>query len=204
MPTTMIPITQIFAVLCSYLLGAVPFGLLFGRMFSNVDVRTVGSGNIGATNVLRASGKKAAILTLLADCVKGLLPVLTVKLLFHDDAAAAVSGAAAVLGHNFPVYLGFKGGKGVATSYGVVLATSPGIGLACLGVWLVAAFVWRYSSLSALLSFAIYPILTFTGHQASRPAGMLSLFIFGMIYFRHRENIKRLITGNEPKIGQTS
>jgi len=115
----------ILAVILSYLIGAVPFGLLFGRLFSNVDVRTVGSGNIGATNVLRASGKKAAAMTLLADCFKGLLPVLAVQFLFHDDALAALSGVAAVLGHNFPVYLGFKGGKGVATSYGVVLATVP-------------------------------------------------------------------------------
>jgi glycerol-3-phosphate acyltransferase PlsY len=195
-------VIQILSVLLSYLLGAVPFGLLFSRSFSNVDVRTVGSGNIGATNVLRASGKKAAVLTLLADCLKGVLPVLAVTYLFHDEATAAAAGAAAVLGHNFPVYLGFKGGKGVATSYGVVLATAPGIGLACLAVWLVAAFVWRYSSLSALLSLALYPVLTFAWYRESRPSDLLSLFIFCMIYYRHRENIKRLIAGTEPKIGQ--
>jgi glycerol-3-phosphate acyltransferase PlsY len=193
---------QILAVVVSYLLGAVPFGLLFSRLFSNVDVRTVGSGNIGATNVLRASGKKAAVLTLLADCFKGLLPVLAVKFLFQDDAVAALSGAGAVLGHNFPVYLGFKGGKGVATSYGVVLATAPLIGIACLAAWLITALIWRYSSLSALLSFVLYPVLTFASHNNSKPAGLLSLFIFGMIYCRHRENIKRLIAGTEPKIGQ--
>jgi glycerol-3-phosphate acyltransferase PlsY len=193
---------QILAVMASYLLGAVPFGLLFSRLFSNVDVRTVGSGNIGATNVLRAAGKKAAALTLFADCFKGLLPVLAVQFLFHDDTLASLSGAAAVLGHNFPIYLGFKGGKGVATSYGVVLATAPWIGLSCLIVWLLAAAVWRYSSLSALLSFMLYPAFTFALHGGSRPGGLLSLFIFGMIYYRHRENIKRLIAGTEPKIGQ--
>jgi glycerol-3-phosphate acyltransferase PlsY len=193
---------QVLSVILSYLLGAVPFGLLFGKLFSNVDVRTLGSGNIGATNVLRASGKKAAVLTLLADCLKGLIPVLAVQFLFHDDALAALAGAAAVLGHNFPVYLGFKGGKGVATSYGVVLATVPWIGLICLIAWLFAAFIWKYSSLSALLSFVLYPVLTFALYRESRPMGLLSLFIFGMIYIRHRENIKRLLAGTEPKIGK--
>lgn len=193
---------QTLAVIVSYFLGAVPFGLLFSRLFSNVDVRTVGSGNIGATNVLRAAGKGAAALTLLTDCFKGLLPVLAVKFLFHDEALASLSGAAAVLGHNFPVYLGFKGGKGVATSYGVVLATVPWVGLVCLVVWLFAAAVWRYSSLSALLSFVLYPVFTFALYGESRSMGLLSLFIFGMIYFRHRGNIKRLIAGTEPKIGQ--
>jgi glycerol-3-phosphate acyltransferase PlsY len=194
----------ILAIILSYLLGAVPFGILFTRLFSNVDVRTVGSGNIGATNVLRAAGKKAAVLTLLADCFKGLLPVLAVKILFHDDAIIAFSGAAAVLGHTYPVYLGFKGGKGVATSYGVVLAVSPLIGLVCLVAWLLAAYLMRYSSLSALISFVLYPALTFIRHGDSRPLALLSLFIFGMIYFRHRENIKRLIAGTEPKIKSSS
>lgn len=193
---------QILYVIASYLIGAVPFGLLFGRSFSHIDVRTIGSGNIGATNVLRAAGKKAAVLTLLADALKGFLPTLIAGLLFRDDMITALSGAAAILGHNFPVYLGFKGGKGVATSFGVVLAISPVIGLVSLLTWLAAALLWRYSSLSALLAFAAYALLTFmiTSHQ-SRPYAILSLFIFGMIYYRHRENIKRLLAGTEPKIG---
>jgi len=198
----MATIYYLSAILISYLIGSVPFGLLFSRLFSNVDVRTVGSGNIGATNVLRAAGKKAAILTLLADCLKGLLPVLIVRSLFSDDAVTALAGAAAVLGHNFPVYLGFKGGKGVATSYGVVLAIAPLTGLICLLVWAAAAFVWRYSSLSALVSFALYPVLTIFVRYESRPFGILSIFLFAMIYYRHRENLKRLIAGTEPKIGK--
>ena len=193
---------QALSIILSYLLGAVPFGLLFSKLFSNVDVRTLGSGNIGATNVLRASGKKAAVLTLLADCFKGLIPVMAVQFLFHADALAALAVAAAILGHNFPVYLGFKGGKGVATSYGVVLATVPWIGIICLSAWLFAAVIWKYSSLSALLSFVLYPVLTFALYGESRPQGLLSLFIFGMIYIRHRENIKRLLAGTEPKIGK--
>jgi len=106
-------------IILSYLLGAVPFGLMFSKLFSDVDVRTIGSGNIGATNVLRAAGKKAAVLTLLADALKGLIPVLVVNTILQNDAVTALSGAAAVLGHVFPIYLKFKGGKGVATSYGV-------------------------------------------------------------------------------------
>lgn len=194
-------LTLILSVVVAYLVGSVPFGLLFTRLFSDVDVRAVGSGNIGATNVLRASGKKAAVLTLLGDCFKGLVPVLTAKLLFHDEWITVATAAAAVLGHNYPVYLRFKGGKGVATSYGVVLAVVPWTGLFCLLGWLAAAIIWRYSSLSALISFALYPLLTFVFFRGSNALGVLSLFIFGMIYFRHRENIKRLIVGTEPKIG---
>jgi len=194
-------VLQILSILLSYLLGAIPFGLIFARMFSNMDVRTVGSGNIGATNVLRAAGKKAAILTLVADIGKGFLPVLFVHILFHDTAFTALAGATAVLGHNFPIYLKFKGGKGVATSFGVVLAVAPWIGLVCLFAWGVAAYLWRYSSLSALVAFACYPVLTFIATSlSSKPYSMLSLFVFSMIYYRHRENIKRLLAGTEPKI----
>lgn len=193
----------LFAVIASYLIGAIPFGLIFSKIFSNVDVRTIGSGNIGATNVLRAAGKKAAVLTLLADALKGFLPVLLVQHLFNAEMTTVLSGVAAVLGHNFPVYLKFKGGKGVATSFGVVLAISPWIGFVSLLAWLAAAFLWRYSSLSALVAFACYPALTFmVTREATQPYQTLSLFIFGMIYYRHRENIKRLIAGTEPKIGK--
>jgi|SRR5208283_937007 len=192
---------QILAIMLSYLLGAVPFGVIFSNIFSNVDVRKVGSGNIGATNVLRAAGKTAALLTLLGDALKGFLPVLVVKLLFQNDYVTVLTGAAAILGHNFPVYLKFRGGKGVATSYGVVLAVSPLIGLIILLIWPLAAYLWRYSSLSALISIAFYPILTFaTTSPASRPNELLSLFVFSIIYYRHRENIRRILAGTEPKI----
>jgi glycerol-3-phosphate acyltransferase PlsY len=190
------------SIVLAYLLGAVPFGLLFSKLFSDVDVRTIGSGNIGATNVLRAAGKKAAALTLLADALKGLIPVLLAKAIFHDEIATALTGAAAVLGHNFPVYLKFIGGKGVATSYGVILGVAPWTGLLGLIVWLLAAYLWRYSSLAAILSFACCLGLTFfAASPLSKPYGLLSLFLFGMIYYRHRENIKRLLAGTEPKIG---
>jgi glycerol-3-phosphate acyltransferase PlsY len=195
--------TQILSIIASYLIGAVPFGLLFTRLFSGIDVRNVGSGNIGATNVLRAAGKKAAALTLLADALKGYIPVFIIRMLFADDMTTALAAAAALLGHNFPVYLKFKGGKGVATSFGVVLAVSPWIGAVCLLAWLIAALLWRYSSLSALVAFACYPLLTmFAPSPPARPYGVLSLFVFGMIYYRHRENIKRLLAGTESKIGK--
>jgi glycerol-3-phosphate acyltransferase PlsY len=196
-------VLQILSIIFSYLLGSVPFGLLFSKLFSDVDVRTIGSGNIGATNVLRAAGEKAAVLTLLADALKGLISVLIVKYLFQDDVMTVLSGIAAILGHNFPVYLKFRGGKGVATSYGVVVAVAPWTGLLCLIIWALVAYIWRFSSLSALVSFACYLGLTFfiTSLQ-SKPYDFLALFIFGMIYYRHRENIKRLLSGTEPKIGK--
>lgn len=186
----------------SYLTGAIPFGLFFGRAMGGVDVRTVGSGNIGATNVLRGAGKTAALLTLLADALKGLIPVLLAAWLFSDDTITALSGIAAIVGHNFPVYLRFKGGKGVATSFGVVLAVAPWTGLVCLSTWAAAAAVWRYSSLSALIAFALYPLITFAFSGDSRSLSLLSLFVFGLMYYRHRDNVKRLLAGTEPKIGQ--
>jgi glycerol-3-phosphate acyltransferase PlsY len=189
-------------LLGSYLLGAIPFGLFFGKVLAGVDVRITGSRNIGATNVLRAAGKKAAILTLLADCLKGLIPVLLALRLFDDDWMPVLSGAAAIVGHNFPVYLRFKGGKGVATSFGVVLAIAPLTGLICLLAWAGAAALWKYSSLSALVAFALYPLITFSFQGDSKPRALLSLFVFAMMYYRHRENIKRLLAGAEPKIGQ--
>jgi glycerol-3-phosphate acyltransferase PlsY len=189
-------------LLGSYLLGAIPFGLFFGKALGGVDVRTAGSRNIGATNVLRAAGKKAAILTLLADCLKGLIPVLLALRLFHDDWMPVLSGAAAIVGHDFPVYLRFKGGKGVATSFGVVLAIAPLTGLICLLAWAGTAALWKYSSLSALVAFALYPLITFSFPGDSKPRALLSLFVFAMMYYRHRDNIKRLLAGAEPKIGQ--
>jgi acyl phosphate:glycerol-3-phosphate acyltransferase len=196
-------ITLLVFTAASYLLGAVPFGLLITRIFSGTDVRNVGSGNIGATNVMRAAGKGAAVLTLLADALKGFAPVCLAQAITGNSLVTALCGAAAVLGHNFPLYLDFKGGKGIATGFGVMLAISPVIGAVCLCVWLVAALIWKYSSLAGLLSFAAYPILVFfTIDRFNRPVSVLSVFLFTLIYIRHRENIKRLLSGTESKIGQ--
>lgn len=195
-------VITIILVTTSYLLGAVPFGLFFGKIFSGIDVRTTGSGNIGATNVLRSSGKTAAVLTLIADMLKGTLPVILVRYFTGYESAAALAGAASILGHNFPIYLGFKGGKGVATGFGVILGMTPIVGLLCLLIWLSAALIWRYSSLSALIAFTSYPPSIFLLYPRDRVLGSLSLFIAGLVYLRHRENIKRLLTGTEPRIGE--
>lgn len=192
---------DVLLVLFAYLLGAVPFGLLITRLLTGEDVRSVGSGNIGATNVLRAAGKKAAALTLIADCLKGAVPVLLAPLLREGTVLPVMTGMAAVLGHNFPVYLRFRGGKGVATGYGAMLALTPWPGAACLFIWIATALLWRYSSLSALISFGAYPFLVFTFYPESRPLGFFAMFLAGMIYIRHRENIRRLLEGSETKIG---
>jgi glycerol-3-phosphate acyltransferase PlsY len=135
--------------------------------------------------------------------LKGFLAVFLARMLFDDETVMGLVAAAVVLGHNFPVYLKFKGGKGVATSFGVILAFSPWMGALCLLVWLLTAFIWRFSSLSALIAFACYPLMIFaTNSSPQKPQAALSLFLFGMIYYRHRENIKRLIAGTEPKIGK--
>ena len=185
----------------SYLLGSVPFGLILGKFMGSVDVRTVGSGNIGATNVLRAAGKKAAVLTLLADGLKGYVTAALAGHLFTGEWVPVLAAIAAVVGHNYPVYLSFRGGKGVATSFGAVLAVSPWTGAACLLAWLAAALFWRYSSLAALVAFALNPLITFALFSEDRPRGVLSVALFAMIYYRHRENIRRLLAGTEPKIG---
>lgn len=195
-------ITSTLYLVASYLLGAIPFGLIFARVLGGVDVRRIGSGNIGATNVLRAVGKQAAILTLLADAMKGAVPVLVAARLFPDGLVPAFAGIAAIIGHNFPIYLRFQGGKGVATSFGVVLAAAPWTGLACLLIWLFSAWTWRYSSLAALIAFTCYPAATFVMRSGERSQETLSLVIFALIYYRHRENIKRLLAGTEPRIGQ--
>ncbi len=188
----------------AYLLGSIPFGLLLTKAFSGLDVRSVGSGNIGATNVLRAAGRTPAVLTLLLDGVKGFLAVKIAGLVLPGGYGPVLAAMAAVAGHNFPVWLRFQGGKGVATSFGVVLAAAPWIGLACLLTWLGAALLWKHSSLAALIAFALYPLAVLATRSGDQPQGVLSLFLFGMIYYRHRANIRRLLDGTEPKIGARS
>jgi glycerol-3-phosphate acyltransferase PlsY len=182
-----------------YLLGAIPFGLLLTRAAGLGDIRRIGSGNIGATNVLRTGNKKIAAATLLLDALKGLAAVLLAGHLAGPD-AGLWAGLGAVLGHLFPVWLGFKGGKGVATGYGVLFAAAwPVALLACLA-WLLMAKFGRISSLAALTSFAVAPIaaIFLTG------AGVvyLSFTIAVLVYLRHHDNIRRLLAGTEPRIGQ--
>ncbi|MGG7644828.1 glycerol-3-phosphate 1-O-acyltransferase PlsY [Rhodovulum sp. YNF3179] len=182
----------------AYLLGSVPFGVVIARLFGLGDLRKIGSGNIGATNVLRTGNKPAAALTLLLDAGKGAIAVLVARALIGDD-AAQVAGFAAFLGHIFPVYLGFRGGKGVATFLGTLLALHFPAGLASCATWLVVAGLFRISSLSALAAAALAPVWL---ALLSRPdAVAFGVALAALVFLRHHENIRRLLKGAEPRIG---
>ena len=185
----------------AYLLGSIPFGLLFSRMGGLGDIRETGSGNIGATNVLRSGNKLLAALTLLADTAKGSVAIL-IALEFSDFPAAYWAGLAALLGHIFPVWLGFKGGKGVAVFIGTSIVLSPLPGLSMLSVWLLVALISRRSSLAALIATLSVPL-----HMAilGEIYGAVAVGVqVGVIYWAHRENISRLRKGQEPRIGQST
>ena len=164
------------------------------------DPRTTGSKNPGATNVLRAGGKKAAVITLFGDMLKGLVPVLTAVLLGMHENVIAAAGIAAFLGHLYPVYYGFKGGKGVATILGVLLGTHWLLGLGTIGVWLGMAFTFRYSSLSALVAASSSPVMAWYITQSQVITSCIAIMA-AILIWRHRNNIKNLLSGKEDKIG---
>ncbi|TPE50468.1 glycerol-3-phosphate 1-O-acyltransferase PlsY [Amaricoccus solimangrovi] len=182
----------------AYLLGSIPFGLLITRAMGLGDLRGIGSGNIGATNVLRTGNKGAAAATLLLDGLKGAVAVLLAGRIAGPE-AALVAGGAAFLGHCFPVWLGFRGGKGVATFLGVVLALAPLVGLICCATWLLVAKLTRISSLSALVAAVLAPVwLALLGPPGSV---WLGIVLAALILARHHANIRRLMNGTEPRIG---
>ena len=185
------------SLLLGYLCGSIPFGLLLTRLSGLGDVRHIGSGNIGATNVLRMGNKKIAALTLLMDALKGTFIVTLMGII--DPYLAYTAGIAAVLGHVFPIWLKFKGGKGVATCLGVMLALSPLAALIGVAVWIISAALTRYSSLSALLAISVTPIVTLT--MGNYPLTATCLILAALNIYTHRENIKRLLLKTEPKIG---
>jgi len=188
-----------------YLLGSIPFGVILTRAAGAGDVRNIGSGNIGATNVLRTGRKDLAVATLILDAGKGAIALLIARHLFGET-AGAIAGGAAFMGHLFPVWLGFKGGKGVATFFGLILAACWPLGLMAAATWLIVAFALRYSSLAALVAAALAPLyallpLLALGLPAPAPILILAIFTAVLIYIRHHENIARLLKGAEPKIG---
>ncbi|MBP6679035.1 MAG: glycerol-3-phosphate 1-O-acyltransferase PlsY [Paracoccus sp.] len=193
--------TLILWAAIGYLLGSIPFGIVITRALGLGDLRQIGSGNIGATNVLRTGNKPAALATLLLDSGKGAIAVLLARVLAGED-AALIAGAAAFLGHLYPVWLGFKGGKGVATFLGTVLALDWRLGLAACAIWLLTALVTRISSLSALVAAALSPVVALW-LDGPRLALVLA-FMAVLIFIRHRANIARIRTGTEPKIGKKS
>jgi len=196
--TSAASVLALMAVL-GYLLGSIPFGIVMARAFGLGDLRKIGSGNIGATNVLRTGNKPAAFLTLVLDAGKGGIAVLLARGLVAED-AAQIAGAAAFLGHLFPVWLGFKGGKGVATFLGTLLALFWPAGVAACLMWLLTAAISRISSLSALVAAALSPVaVTLLG----RPdLSILTLLLAALIFVRHDANIRRLMRGEEPRIGR--
>lgn len=196
-----------FISLAAYLIGSIPFGLILTRVFGYGDIRTIGSGNIGATNVLRSGNKKLALLTLLLDGSKG--AALIIALLFLSACFSSIYktkpeyfcifGLFAILGHCFPVWLKFKGGKGVATALGVLLAAVPYAGMISCATWLLIAFIFKYSSLAALVAIAVAPVAA--GLIYGTASGAVCFMITLIVWWRHKANIKRLLKGEEPKIG---
>lgn len=183
-----------------YLMGSVPYGMIVARVMGLGNLRQIGSGNIGATNVLRTGSKAAAALTLLFDAGKGAVAVLLARALAGDD-AAQVAALAAFVGHCYPVWLSFKGGKGVATFLGLWLALDWRVGVACCLTWLVAAAIWRISSLGALAAAALST--TWVMILTNGSTFLLGVVLTLLIYWRHRENLARIKAGTEPKIGKS-
>jgi len=191
------PVTLLVTIVLAYLLGSIPFGLVLTRLTGAGDIRKIGSGNIGATNVLRTGRKGLAAATLILDGGKGAVAVGLADYFAGPDAAVIAAGAS-VLGHLFPVWLKFKGGKGVATTLGVLLAIAWPVGvIACLA-WLVVAFTMKYSSLAALVAVGISPLVAL--FLADEPRAILALLLAALVFIRHHENIGRLASGTESRI----
>jgi acyl phosphate:glycerol-3-phosphate acyltransferase len=204
---TITPVQAAAAVVGGYVIGSVPFGVIVTRLGGAGDLRKIGSGNIGATNVLRTGRKDLALITVLGDGGKGALAVFLAWLATRNSTEAAqalltsIAGGAAFLGHLFPVWLKFKGGKGVATFMGTLLAAAWPAGLLTGATWLAVAYLFRTSSLAALAAAAFAPVFVFNVDRPW-PVAIMALLMAVLIYVRHHENIRRLLKGEEPKIGE--
>ena len=200
------PFNLVLISIAAYLLGSIPFGLLFARLFSGPDVRATGSGNIGAANVARVVGKSAGILTLIFDAAKGSAAVWLAGRYSEENAAwMMIAGIAALVGHCFPVWLKFRGGKGVATAAGVFLILSPLATLGAVLLFLAIVSSWRYVSLGSISAAAAMPLLIYflwaPGHAPPLPVGFGTLLAAVLIVWNHRANIQRLVAGEEPRFG---
>ncbi len=201
---------SIFVILVSYFLGSLTFAVFVCKLLGLPDPRTYGSKNPGSSNVLRSGSKIAALLTLLLDAIKGFIPVLLVKRYGEPyglgAGTIALVGMAAFLGHLYPIYFKFKGGKGVATAAGIIFAIQWPLGLATLGAWLITAFFFRYSSLAALVAAALAPVLYWLGSglawDTQRPVSLLLIAMSAMLVYAHRDNITRLLKGTESRLGK--
>jgi glycerol-3-phosphate acyltransferase PlsY len=183
----------------AYLFGSISSAIVVAKAFGLPDPRTTGSGNPGATNILRSGGKTAAAVTLLGDVLKGVIPVLLARSVTDDAFILALVAAMAYLGHLYPLFFGFRGGKGVATALGVYLALNPWMGLALIVTWLVAALVSRYSSLAALVAAALSPLFAWQLLPGASYM-LMSVVLAALLFWRHRSNIQRLAAGREDKI----
>lgn len=214
-PVMMFPSAIIAGIALAYVLGSIPFGIILSKLFKVGDLRKIGSGNIGATNMLRAGGKKLGAAVLLLDMAKGYVAVMLSSLIVKDalltkhntlqgsvdmQVFAYMFGLYAVIGHVWPLWLKFKGGKGVATALGVLLAFSLPVGLLALAAWLAVFALTRYSSLSALVSIGLAPASCF--FILGKPAAIAAFMIAFLVFYRHKDNISRLIQGIELRFGQ--
>lgn len=201
------PLVIAAVMIGGYLLGSTPFGVIIMKLAGAGDPRNIGSGNIGATNVLRSGRKDLALLTLLGDGGKGAIAVLAAYLLTRGapeatrNAMVALAAGSAFLGHLFPVFLKFRGGKGVATYFGTLLAAAFPLGAAAAATWLVMAFFFRISSLAGLTAAALAPLFALFVFHSPHAIVTLTLFMGALIFVRHQENLRRILKGQEPRIG---
>ena len=195
------PLIYGLSVLAAYLIGSISCSILIARVMQLPDPRSLGSGNPGTTNMLRTGSKKAAVITLLGDLLKGLIPILIARWIGFDLLILCLMALAAIIGHIFPVYYRFKGGKGVATTLGVFLAISWQLAICCVVIWICIAKITGYSSLAAILTIAFLPI---TAYFFNQPLIVIYLacFVAIVVIWRHQSNIKNLLSGKESRIGQ--
>ena len=185
-----------FIILISYLFGSIPSGYILTKYFSKIDITKEGSGNIGATNVLRSGSKKLAIITLLLDASKGIIPII---IFYNSTFSLILAGLSSFIGHNYPIWLKFNGGKGIATYLGISFAVSLKLGLIFILIWLNTALISKTSSISSLLTIFLIPFISLLILD-DKLISLLFLILTSIAFYRHRSNIKRIINGNEPKI----